>query len=160
VAIVLLCLSSVGCGEGDDVARQAPRLAKILAGTADEVDAARAARRAGVEVEVAQRAKTEVQAGRSRLVTQLDQGVGTFTEEEYKQALEAACVASDSWQFVTADNDLDRRLIVQSQGSSTRAKTTAVVSMAKDLVEMKSGSDAEKATASLICLSVNLRYGN
>jgi hypothetical protein len=160
VAIVLLCLSLMSCGGGDDVARPAVKgVAQILAGNVDQVDNAAAAQRAGVSVDVVQQAKTEWQAGQSGLVTRLDQAVGTFTEEEYKRVLDAACFASDSYQFVTADSYEDREKIVRSQGKSPQARTTAVVSLAEDLVKMENGSDREKAAASLLCLGVNLRYG-
>jgi hypothetical protein len=162
VAIVLLCLSLMGCGSGDDVAKQAPRAAKLLAGTTDGVDPAAAARNAGAGVSVAeaQQVKTQLQAGSSGLIGQLDQAVGTFTEEEYKKALKVACLASDSYQFITAKNDTDRQIIVNGQGESFGAKTAAVVGLTKDLVQMRNGSDAEKATASFICLGVGVIFRN
>lgn len=166
VAIVLLCLSLMGCGGGDDAVKQGRPVAKSLvqwlAGTTDGVDPAAAARNAGAGVSAAEaeQVKTQLQVGSSGLIGWLDQAVGTFTPEEYEKALKVACLASDSYQFVTAKNDQDRQFIVNSQGESFGAKTTAVVSLAKDLVQMRNGSDVEKATASVLCLGVNVRFRN
>jgi hypothetical protein len=154
VAIVVSCvLLPAGCSRGGQGAAPAAKtLSQVLASNADQVDAAAAAARAGVnETGVAQQVKADVQASRSSLLDQLSAKLGTGTEEEHQQALKAACLASDSYQYRTA-SDQERQLIVRSQGELPESKVAGVVGVANDLAKMKSGSDAEKVAASFACL--------
>ena len=85
--------------------------------------------------------------------------MGTFTEDEYKAALDAACLANDRVAFILAKDDDERRTILRSQGKTNEARMTATLAVADELSKMKNGTDLEKATASLICVGVNLKYG-
>lgn len=153
VAVLGTMVITAGC-KGGSVGDDLVKAGKTLA----DGDAARIAGQFDVEPEVVRSAGQQLDTGAAANVVRTGQDVDN-TEEGWR-LLKVACQMSDTGEYLTADTEGKRRLIIQAQGSGDEAAIAKIGLMADDLAEAKSAVEATtKMHAAIMCAIADNKAG-